>query len=211
MQNAYCGIFKNLGLDVVHVQADNGAMGGSASREFMVISNCGTDTIATCKCGFAANIETIGDTKKCKCGKPLEFHKAYELGHIFALGTHYSKKLNLTYTDENGKAQIMYMGCYGIGVERVIAAIVEKHNDERGIKWPPHIAPITTNIITINMDDKETVSASEKLYTEMLSRGESVIWDDRNMSAGIKLKDSDLLGFPNKIVISKKGVSEERR
>jgi len=216
MQGAYEKIFKNLGLKTVHVQADNGAMGGKGSREFMAISGCGSDTIGVCeKCGFAANIETLdapdsGLGAKC-CGQKLSFHKAFELGHIFALGTYYSDKLKLTYIAENGKPQIMHMGCYGIGVERIVAAIIEQHHDASGIKWPKNLAPYQYNIITINMDDPKLVAESERIYREYTERGESVIWDDRKISAGIKLKDSDLIGIPNKIVISNKGVSHEHR
>ena len=211
MQDAYTKIFTNLGLKTVHVAADNGAMGGNGSREFMALSECGSDTVAICGCGFAANIETIGEQKQCSCKSPFTFHKAYELGHIFALGTHYSKKLNLTYTDVQGKPQLLHMGCYGIGIERVIAAIIEQHHDKNGIKWPENLAPFKYNIITLNMDDPALVKQSEKLYREYLKKGEPVLWDDRKLSPGVKLKDSDLLGIPNKVVVSNKGVSHEKR
>ena len=230
MRDAYTRIFTNLGLKTIHVEADNGAMGGKQSREFMVISDIGSDQIGVCECGYAANIEVLADQKcdtpaclrkpedlgkvtaKCpKCGHMMTFHKAYELGHIFALGTHYSEKLDLNYTDENGKQQILHMGCYGIGIERLIAAIIEQHHDANGIKWPQSLAPVSYNIITLNVDDPEVWEKSQKLYDEMTTKGESVLWDDRNVSAGVKLKDSDLLGIPNRIVVSKKGVSYEKR
>jgi len=213
MQKAYSTLFKNLGLSVIHVTADNGAMGGNGSREFMVISECGTDTVAVCKCGFAANIETIGEKKTCSCNSPFEFHKAYEIGHIFALGTYYSKKLDLNYVDENGKPQILHMGCYGIGVERIVAAIIEQYHDSKGIAFPEYLAPVKYNVITINMDDKTLVKQSEREYKKLVKKyGDSaVIWDDRKISAGVKLKDSDLLGIPNKVVVSTKGVSNEKR
>jgi prolyl-tRNA synthetase len=211
MQDAYSKAFKNLGLKFVHVTADNGAMGGKASREFMAISENGTDTIAMCTCGEAHNTEMSGDNKICKCGNPYSFHKGCEIGHIFALGQHYSKKLNLNYTDQNGKLETLYMGCFGMGIDRIVAMIVEQHHDANGIKWPESLAPIKYNIITLSMDDAELVRESEKLYREYLTKGESVMWDDRSVSIGVKLKDSDLLGIPNKIVVSKKGVSHEKR
>jgi len=203
MQDAYEKIFTNLGLKTVHVTASNGAMGGSGSREFMVLSECGTDTIAICKCGMAFNIEMLEDQNVCTCGNKTTLHKAYELGHIFKLGTYYTDK----YKSLNG----MQMGCYGIGVERCVSAIIEQHHDANGIKWPEHIAPITHNIITLDMNDKSLVDQSQTLYNEYIQKGVSVLWDDRHVGPGVKLKDSDLLGIPNKIVISKKGVSNEKR
>jgi prolyl-tRNA synthetase len=219
-KQAYYSIFNNLGLKVVHVAADSGAMGGDKCDEFMAFSQNGEDIVAVCECGHSANIETLGfgkdtalDTKiKCpKCKKVATLKRACEIGHIFALGTHYSKKLGLNYTDKNGEKKLIYMGCYGIGVERIVAMIVEQHNDMNGIKWPENVAPFRYNIITVNMDDREAVLTSEKIYREYLEKGESVLWDERSVSAGVKFKDSDLLGIPNKIVIGKKGVSHEKR
>lgn len=205
MQDAYTKCFENLGLKTIHVTASNGAMGGRKSREFMVISPVGSDTLV--RVGKDWYNEEVAPKGK----KHDEKVTGYELGHIFALGQHYSKTLNITATGKDGKPQLLEMGCYGIGVERVVAAIIEQHHDEKGICFPENIAPIVHNVITVNMDDPECVTTSKRIYEEIKKRGESVIWDERDVSAGIKLKDSDLLGIPNKIVVSKKGVSYEKR
>jgi prolyl-tRNA synthetase len=137
-----------------------------------------------------------GDT--CSCGDNLQFTRAYELGHIFALGQHYTKKLNLTYVSAQNKDELLTMGCYGIGIERTIAAIIEQNHDANGIVWPRSVAPILVNIIDIALDGR-----GEQIYQTLLANNIDVLWDDRIASPGIKFKDSDLLGIPYKIVIGK--------
>jgi prolyl-tRNA synthetase len=140
---------------------------------------------------------TPGDI--CKCGDKLQFSKAYELGHIFALGQHYTKMLNLTYINAQNKPELLTMGCYGIGVERTVAAIIEQNNDTNGIAWPPHVAPITVNVIDIGQP-----TIAKQVYETLVSHGFDVLWDDRtNVSPGVKFKDSDLVGIPYKIVVGK--------
>ena len=211
MRDAYLRIFGNLGLDVVVVDADTGAMGGRQSQEVMVISDCGSDTLALCnKCGFSSNIEMMDgideNTKNapCGCGAGLKFAKAYELGHLFKLGNRYTKKMGITYNDKNNKAKYATMGCYGIGVERTVAAVIEQHNDENGIAWPLHLAPFKVNIITANSADKAQMKASGRLYTKLANMGIEVLWDERaGLSPGVKFKDSDLIGIPFKVVVGK--------
>ena len=211
MQSAYERIFTRLGIKFYCVKADNGAMGGSDSREFMVPSACGSDTIGVCeKCGCGANAEvlTMGSElcPDCKC--EMKFMKAFEIGHIFKLEQHYTKKLDIKYVDNDNKQKLMTMGTYGIGVERVISAIIEQHNDRDGIAWPLQVAPFAVNIVTVSMADKEQEKISRKLYEELTQKGIEVLWDDRTgISVGVKFKDSDLIGVPYKIIVGKR-VSE---
>ena len=129
--------------------------------------------------------------------------KGIEVGHIFKLGDKYSKALNAAVLDENGKQQIMKMGCYGIGISRVMAAAIEQNNDEFGIIWPKNIAPYLVDVIIANVKDEAQSALGEKIYEELLSNGIEVVLDDRNERAGFKFKDADLIGFPLKIVAGK--------
>ena len=135
----------------------------------------------------------------CKCGEKFQFSKAYELGHIFALGQHYAKMLNLTYINTNNKPELLTMGCYGIGVERTVAAIIEQNNDANGIAWPVHVAPISVNVIDLGQP-----TIAKQIYDTLISHGFDTLWDDRtNVSPGVKFKDSDLVGIPYKIIVGK--------
>jgi len=132
----------------------------------------------------------------------LKLAKGIEVGHIFKLGDKYSKALNATVLDENGKQQIMKMGCYGIGISRVMAAAIEQNNDEYGIIWPKNIAPYLVDVIIANVKDEVQSLLGEKIYEELLSNGIEV----GNERAGFKFKDADLIGFPLKIVAGKSAV-----
>ena len=133
----------------------------------------------------------------------LKLAKGIEVGHIFKLGDKYSKALNAAVLDENGKQQIMKMGCYGIGISRVMAAAIEQNNDEFGIIWPKNIAPYLVDVIIANVKDEAQSALGEKIYEELLANGIEVVLDDRNERAGFKFKDADLIGFPLKIVAGK--------
>ena len=133
----------------------------------------------------------------------LKLAKGIEVGHIFKLGDKYSKALNAAVLDENGKQQIMKMGCYGIGISRVMAAAIEQNNDEFGIIWPKNIAPYLVDVIIANVKDEAQSVLGEKIYEELLANGIEVVLDDRNERAGFKFKDADLIGFPLKIVAGK--------
>ena len=133
----------------------------------------------------------------------LKLAKGIEVGHIFKLGDKYSKALNATVLDENGKQQIIKMGCYGIGISRVMAAAIEQNHDEFGIIWPKNIAPYLVDVIIANIKDETQVSLGEKIYAELSDNGIETVLDDRNERAGFKFKDADLIGFPLKIVVGK--------
>jgi prolyl-tRNA synthetase len=141
------------------------------------------------------------------CGAPLQFDRGIEVGHVFKLGTKYSEKLGAKYLDVQGKEQPMIMGCYGIGISRLLAAVIEQNNDEHGIVWPKPIAPFQVHIIPVSIKDSTQVAIAEQLYEQMLAAGIEVLLDDRDERAGVKFKDSDLLGIPIRIVVGKDAIN----
>ena len=140
---------------------------------------------------------------ECKKGT-LKIKRGIEVGHIFKLGTKYTKALSAKFLNENGQEKVMTMGCYGIGVSRTVAAIIEQHHDESGIVWPTVVAPFDMTVVPVNTDDEESCAQAKELYVELKKLGFDVILDDRKERPGFKFKDSDLLGFPLRIVVSKK-------
>lgn len=212
VREAYLRIFKRLGFDVKVVTATSGAMGGSGAEEFMVLVKDGSDQIALCdKCDYAANMETMegdGKDQKCvKCGGNLKIENTIELGHIFKLGDKYTKAFDLTYNDEKGEKKNPLSGCYGIGLERAMASVVEANNDEKGITWPEEIAPFEYHLIYLG--DKAKAEA-EKLYEKLEKAGKSVLLDDRENSVGEKFADADLIGCPKRLVVSDKTLAENK-
>ncbi len=138
------------------------------------------------------------------CAKPLRYTKGIEVGHIFQLGTQYSKPLGANFLDENGKAQPMIMGTYGIGVSRLLAAIIEQNHDDKGCIWTKESAPFDVHIIISNIKDEAQVNIGEKLYRELSNKGLDVLLDDRKDRFGAKIKDYELLGVPYGVIIGKK-------
>lgn len=143
-----------------------------------------------------------------KCNGRFEVKTGIELGHTFNLGTRYSRCMNAKFLDRDGKERLMIMGCYGIGVSRIIAAVIEQHNDQNGIIWPISIAPFQATILPLNMNDESQKSLGNEIYSELQSRGVEVLLDDRNEPAGVKFKDADLTGIPVKIVLGDKTLKE---
>ena len=139
-----------------------------------------------------------------KCGGKLYFKKGIEIGNTFKLGTKYSEKLGLNYVDENNKLKPVVMGCYGIGLGRCMASIVEQNNDDKGIIWPSSIAPFKCSIVIANTKDEIQVSLANKIYDELLEKGIEPLLDDRNERMGVKLNDMDLIGIPVRIVVGKR-------
>ena len=138
-----------------------------------------------------------------QCGAPLKVTKGIEVGNIFKLGTKYSKPMNAVYTDVDGKTKPYVMGCYGIGITRTAAAAVEKHHDEHGIKWPLAIAPYHVVVVPVNVKDELQVETAQKIYDKLLDANVEVVLDDREVRAGVKFKDADLIGFPYRITVGK--------
>ena len=138
-------------------------------------------------------------------GQPLLERRGVEVGNIFQLGTHYSSKMSgATYMDADGQPQPYYMGCYGIGIGRTLATVVELHHDEKGIVWPESVAPYQVHLVALNTDEAEIRDWADGIYTSLQNRNISVLYDDRDARAGEKFTDSDLLGMPYRIVVSKK-------
>ena len=152
-----------------------------------------------------ADIRVIEEGDACPvCKKPIKTAQGIEVGHIFKLGTKYSKALGLTYQSESGETETVVMGCYGIGVTRCISAAIEQGNDENGIILPVSIAPFEVSVIPVNSKDEEQTALAEKIYNALLDRGIEALLDDRHERAGVKFKDADLIGIPLRIVVGKK-------
>jgi prolyl-tRNA synthetase len=146
-----------------------------------------------------------GDTRN---GAPLLFKKGIEVGQVFKLGTKYSKKLGAMFKDEAGAEKPCLMGCYGIGINRIMASAVELYNDENGIIWPISIAPFEVIVTPVNQDDPDVVRVSKEIYSKLQEAGVEVLLDDRDLRGGIKFKDADLIGIPVRVTVGKKSVSE---
>ena len=143
-----------------------------------------------------------------RCGAPLEFLRGIEVGHVFKLGYKYSKAMAATYLDAQGQEQLMYMGCYGIGVSRIVAAAIEQNNDTDGIIFPTPLAPFQILLIPIAVNDAKTMETAEKIYQELSAAGLEVLLDDRDERPGIKFKDGDLLGIPYRLVLGPKTLAQ---
>ncbi len=146
-----------------------------------------------------------GDTHD---GRPLQFSHGIEIGHVFKLGVKYSEKLGATYLDENGSDKPCVMGCYGIGINRIIAAAIEVGNDENGCILPVAIAPFEVEVLILNNDSAEVVAEAERIYNELSAAGADVLLDDRDARAGVKFKDADLIGIPLRVVVGDRGLKE---
>ena len=218
MKETYKKILDRLGLKFKIVKADSGAIGGDASEEFHVLADNGEDTIAISDSSdFAINTELLleeGDDIESLEGKPspdgkgiIQVKKGIEVGHIFQLGKVYSDAMKANVLDNDGKAKSLFMGCYGIGVSRLVAAAIEQNNDEKGIIWPESMAPFEVNIVAIGFDkDEKIAKAATDLYKELSSMGYEVILDDRKDGYGTKMKDAELIGIPINIIIGKQFV-----
>jgi prolyl-tRNA synthetase len=154
------------------------------------------------------DVRTVKAGDRCPlCGGELYTKMGNELGHIFKLGNKYTRSMNVTYLDENGKTQMPVMGCYGIGVDRTLASVIEEHHDEAGIIWPASVAPYHVIIIPIKYSD-EVKTAADKLAVELTHAGVEVLLDDRNERPGVKFNDADLTGIPWRVVIGDKGLAK---
>ena len=157
-------------------------------------------------------IEDVGLTEEghpCPtCEQPLNSDRGIEVGHVFKLGTSFSSVLEATYIDEKGQQQLMVMGCYGIGVGRLLAASIEHNRDDKGMMLPPSIAPFEVYLIGMQMTDKEVRQKADELFDLLVEAGIEVFYDDRDESPGVKLNDGDLLGFPVRVVVSKRNIAE---
>ncbi len=158
--------------------------------------------------GEVLHLRLVGAGDECpKCGGGLESYRGIEGGHIFVLGTHYSSKMKATFLDETGESKPFVMGCYGIGVTRLMASAIEQHHDDDGIRWPVSIAPYHATVLGLG-NDPEITAAAEQLYDALKKKGVDVLLDDRHERPGVKLKDADLVGIPLRIAVGKRGLAE---
>ena len=185
MVDIYKNIFKTMKLPVIPVKASTGLMGGLDSYEFMVISESGEDRIAICsKCKFAANLEVLKGKENCpQCRARMEIKKSIEVAHAFKLGTKYSKAMSIYYEGKKGEKYLVQMGCYGIGLERVMATLIEVYHDKNGIIWPYSVAPFDVYLIALGsgvktMEEKIRKN-SERVYQDLQKNGIEVLYDDR--------------------------------
>jgi prolyl-tRNA synthetase len=163
--------------------------------------------------GRDAKVEAFADLRvntpedPCpECGGPIQFTKGIEVGHVFKLGTKYSQAMNATFLDENGREQHMVMGCYGIGVSRIVASAIEQNNDEHGAIFPPSIAPFEVCLIALGGKDQAVAEKAGELYETLAAAGMDVLYDDRDERPGVKFADADLAGYPMQLVLGGKGL-----
>jgi prolyl-tRNA synthetase len=195
MVKVYINIFTRCGLDFRAVEADEDAdaIGDKGMHKFMVLSGAREDMITLCKdCSYAANIEMA---------KVVAWQKGIEVGRVCKLGTKYSEAMNAKFLDSQGKEQPFIMGCYGIEISRILAAIVEQHHDKDGIIWPKKVAPFHVHMIVINPKDEDQAAMMERTYAAFQEDGVEVLLDDRLERPEVKFKDADLLGIPLQLIV----------
>jgi prolyl-tRNA synthetase len=204
MYEAYVKIFNRLGLSCLAVEADSGVMGGNVSHEFMVPAACGEDYVFVCSSCHSPTPYKEGSDAVCpKCKGKLEKVNTIEVGHIFKLGTKYTSMLNANYLNAKGQSQPIVMGCYGIGVSRLISTIIEQNHDQQGIIWPKEVSPFDLIISPLDVTNTSVMEKAAGLYASLQSMGLSVLLDDRDERAGVKFKDAELIGVPVQIILGR--------
>jgi prolyl-tRNA synthetase len=208
MKRAYREVFKRVGIgERTYVTYASGGSFSKYSHEFQTLTSAGEDIIYLCdQCAIAVNKEIKADQPNCpQCGSNgLREEKAIEVGNIFELKTKFTEPFKVTYKDEKGELQPVVMGCYGIGLGRVMGTIVEVLSDDKGIVWPESVAPFRVHLISLKSKTGEVEKAAEELYKKLRNENVEVLFDDRDATAGQKLNDADLLGIPYRVVVSEK-------
>jgi prolyl-tRNA synthetase len=209
---AYIRIFTRCGLgDITYFTYASGGVFSKYSHEFQTVTEYGEDRVHVCvSCHIAINKEIIQEISACpECGnKNLEEKKAIEVGNIFKLGTRFSEPCNANFTDQEGKQHPAIMGCYGLGTSRLMGSIVEILHDKSGIVWPKEVAPYAVHLIALGKSD-EVYAYAQNVYDQLIKRGIDVLFDDRReVNAGEKFADSDLIGIPTRVVVSQKTMAE---
>lgn len=210
VKEAYKTIFKRLGFDFRVTEASGGVFTDKRTHEFQVLSEGGEDAVYYCdKCGWGENAEIYKGKKgdvcpKCKKSKVLE-SKSIEVGNIFPLGTWYAERMKTYFIDENGKKKPVWFGSYGIGPTRVMGAWVEVSHDDKGIIWSKDISPFDVHLIELKGGPSfAKASRGKEIYEKLTRAGVEVLWDDRDIAAGEKFADCDLIGIPIRLVVSEK-------
>ncbi|MCK4781933.1 prolyl-tRNA synthetase [Candidatus Parcubacteria bacterium] len=212
VKNAYFKIFKRCGIgDETYLTLASGGTFSKYSHEFQTITDAGEDIIYICEnCGLAINKEIKQEHSKCpECGKAkFRQEKAIEVGNIFKLGIKYSEPFNFKFKDKNGQEKLVVMGCYGAGLDRLMGAVVEVHNDKQGITWPKEIAPCQVHLIQIE-DNQKLNKVAGKLYKDLKKNNIEVLYDERkDKSPGEKFAEADLIGIPYRIVVSERTIKK---
>ena len=223
MKECYQKIFDEIGFEYKIVRADSGAIGGNMSEEFHVIADSGEDTLVFNEGDFSSNIELLDDSLKQEIESKIEANdlsdidselgkltikKGIEVGHIFELGNKYSQAMGLSVQHDNTQ-KVIEMGCYGIGVSRIVAAAIEQNHDADGIIFPKNISPFDCSLISINEKKSETVkNKSLEIYKQLRANDIDVFYDNRDVTPGVKFSDANLMGNPHQIVISEKNLEK---
>lgn len=223
MYNMYLETFDRMGLRAVPVSAASGAIGGDLSHEFHVVANTGESEIFYDQAydSWESSDRTFDNLKDIyiasdekhdalNCSIPAERlrqTRGIEVGHIFYFGTKYSRSMNMSVTGPDGQPFYPEMGSYGIGVSRLVAAIIEAHHDDKGIVWPLPVAPFMVGIIQAKMGDASLNALCDRLYTDLQKARIDVLWDDRDLRAGAKFNDMDLLGFPYQVIVGNQALT----
>ena len=214
VKQAYIKIFDRVGLgEKTYVTYASGGTFSKYSHEFQTLTPAGEDTIHICdKCRVAVNEEIIKEQSTCpECGNAtLRAERAVEVGNIFNLGTRFSEAFDLSYLDEKGEKQLVVMGSYGIGIGRLMGAIVEVLADEKGIAWPEAVSPMTVHLVALNGKDDKVKTMTEGLYADWTKNGIQVLFDDRDVRPGEKFADADLIGIPHRVVVSDKTLEQNK-
>ena len=208
VRGAYINILDRLELNYRIVSADSGNIGGSSSEEFMVLCDIGEDTIVYSDSGTFASNSELCDLPE---GAPspdgvgvIKHAKGIEAGHIFKLGTKYSEPMKCNFIDKDGKTKPIIMGCYGIGVSRLLMAVLEQHyRDDKAI-WPKEIRPFDVHVMPLDKVNTDGYNKAYEIYETLKKKGYDVLFDDRQESPGVKFKDGDLIGISNRIVVGRK-------
>jgi prolyl-tRNA synthetase len=211
---AYDRIMERTGLRFYRVEGDVGMMGGSGAHEYMAPCAAGEDEVVLSDSGYAANAEVVrarlgkdevraGDLLD---GEPLRIEPAIEIANIFKLGTRYSEPLGARYLDERGAEHPIWMGCYGIGPARIVAAAVEQYADEHGISWPRALAPFAVHLVALGKPGTPERDAADGLYDTLRAGGVEVLYDDRDLGTGEKFADAELLGCPLRLTVGRRSL-----
>lgn len=203
---AYKKVFKRLSLDAIVTEAGGGAFTKEFTHEFQVLSPVGEDIIFYCEqCDFSKNKEIAkkkaGDI--CECGGTIKEGTGIEVGNVFKLGTRYSEAFGLQFITKEGKKELAQMGSYGIGISRLMGTLVEVFHDDAGMMWPASVAPFKIHVMYVGKSDA-VKERTEKIYHELTQKGVDVLFDDRDVPAGEKFADADLIGIPYRAVVSEK-------
>ncbi len=207
---AYERIFERIGIgEKTYKTFASGGAFSKFSHEYQTLAEAGEDIVYVSEAkGIAVNEEVLEEADLSELGvtrDELEKRKSIEVGNIFSLGTKFSEAIGLTFKDETGESKPVIMGSYGIGPARSMGTVVDLLSDDKGIVWPESIAPFTVHLVGLNLEDPEVRDWAEGIYNGFVDRGVEVLFDDRDLRPGEKFADSDLLGFPYRVVVSRKG------